>query len=180
MFAPTHSQLTREIRLRDVVLESFVPLSALQLIEERAQWDAMNDAWHIPGIEYAGNQVGGSDADMRNLYRAHAYAPILIICTILPFQVLIHLFHFICSCNFTRPPRSHFLGCSVASIVLSIYNASCLQRYLARCAVPIRRMKCIDHRRLRMIDCYDWSAAAGRSGYVCTVFSSFLFCSRMG
>ena len=58
LFAPTpHSQLTREIRLRDVVLESFVPLSALQLIEERAQWDAMNDAWHIPGIEYAGNQV---------------------------------------------------------------------------------------------------------------------------
>lgn len=30
--------LTKEIRLRDVVLESFVPLSALQLIEERAQW----------------------------------------------------------------------------------------------------------------------------------------------
>ncbi len=42
-----------------MVLESFVPLSALQLIEERAQWDAMNDAWHIPGIEYAGNQVWG-------------------------------------------------------------------------------------------------------------------------
>jgi hypothetical protein len=62
--------LTREIRLRDVVLESFVPLSALQLIEERAQWDAMNDAWHIPGIEYAGNQVRAVNADMRNVYRA--------------------------------------------------------------------------------------------------------------
>jgi hypothetical protein len=33
----------------------------LQLIEERAQWDAVNDQWHIPGIEYAGNHMRRAD-----------------------------------------------------------------------------------------------------------------------
>lgn len=93
------SQLTREIRLRDVVLESFVPLSALQLIEERAQWDAMNDAWHIPGIEYAGNQVwkGGLTRGMRALEICTTHTQMrlsLSICTMLSFHVLIRLFHF--------------------------------------------------------------------------------------
>ena len=31
-------ELTQQIRFRDVVLESYVPLSVLQLIEDRAQW----------------------------------------------------------------------------------------------------------------------------------------------
>ena len=45
-----------------------MPLSALQLIEERAQWDTLNDAWHIPGIEYAGNNMRRGDAP-DELYR---------------------------------------------------------------------------------------------------------------
>lgn len=48
-------ELTQQIRFRDVILETYVPLSVLQLIEERAEWDSLDDNWVIPCTEYAGN-----------------------------------------------------------------------------------------------------------------------------
>ena len=62
-------ELTQQIRLSDLILESYVPLSILQLIEERAEWDSAGDCWLIPGTEFAGNNM------MRNEPSEHDYKP---------------------------------------------------------------------------------------------------------
>jgi len=69
-------ELTREIRLKHLLIDSFVPAHDYMKIERRAEWvDEMND-WVIPNAEFTGNNIKKNkakkkeghapDGDMRN------------------------------------------------------------------------------------------------------------------
>jgi len=55
-------ELTREIRLKHLIIDQFIPAQEYMKIERRADWsDAVND-WIIPNAEYAGNNIKMSKA----------------------------------------------------------------------------------------------------------------------
>jgi len=49
--------LDRQIKLKNLVLDNFVPLHYIELIEQRAIFDERNDTWIIPGLERACNNI---------------------------------------------------------------------------------------------------------------------------
>ena len=50
-------ELTREIRLKHLIIDQFVPAQEFMRIERRAEWyDDIND-WMIPNLEYTGNHM---------------------------------------------------------------------------------------------------------------------------
>ena len=50
-------ELTREIRLKHLIIDQFIPPNEYMRIEKRAEWaDDMND-WVIPNVEYTGNNI---------------------------------------------------------------------------------------------------------------------------
>jgi hypothetical protein len=53
----TIRQLDREIKLKHLVLDSFVPPHYIEMIEQRAIFDERNDQWVIPGLELACNNI---------------------------------------------------------------------------------------------------------------------------
>ena len=49
--------LTREIRLKHLIIDQFIPALEYMKIERRADWsDEIND-WLIPNVEYTGNNI---------------------------------------------------------------------------------------------------------------------------
>ena len=49
--------LTREIRLKHLIIDQFIPALEYMKIERRADWsDDIND-WIIPNVEYTGNNI---------------------------------------------------------------------------------------------------------------------------
>jgi len=49
--------LTKELKLKNVILTHFVPEEEYHRIEQRAQWDAEEDEWVISRLEFAGNNM---------------------------------------------------------------------------------------------------------------------------
>jgi Kinesin motor domain len=49
--------LWRQISLRNVILDQFVPPNYVELIQSRAQYDEYNDTYIIPGFAYAANNI---------------------------------------------------------------------------------------------------------------------------
>ncbi len=50
-------ELTREIRLKHLIIDNFIPGQEYMKIEHRAEWaDEIND-WIIPNIEFTGNSI---------------------------------------------------------------------------------------------------------------------------
>lgn len=50
-------ELTREIRLKHLIIDQFVPAQEYMRIERRAEWaDEIND-WVIPNLEFTGNNM---------------------------------------------------------------------------------------------------------------------------
>ena len=49
--------LTREIRLKHLIIDQFIPALEYMKIERRADWsDDIND-WIVPNVEYTGNNI---------------------------------------------------------------------------------------------------------------------------
>lgn len=58
-------ELTREIRLKHLIIDQFVPAQEYMRIERRAEWaEELND-WMIPNLEYSGNNVKMQKAKMK-------------------------------------------------------------------------------------------------------------------
>jgi len=57
----TIRSLDRQIKLKALIMEEFIPPPAAALIESHATYDHGQDAWSIPGVEYAGNNVQRSE-----------------------------------------------------------------------------------------------------------------------
>jgi len=53
----TIRQLSRQLKLKELLLENFVPPEDSAKLERRARWDDDHDAWFVPRLDLAGNQV---------------------------------------------------------------------------------------------------------------------------
>lgn len=50
-------ELTREIRLKHLIIDQFIPASEYMKIERRAEWSDQGNEWIIPNVEYTGNNM---------------------------------------------------------------------------------------------------------------------------
>ena len=48
-------ELTREIRLKHLIIDQFIPAMEYMKIEARAEWEPEVNDWIIPNVEYTGN-----------------------------------------------------------------------------------------------------------------------------
>eukprot|EP00922_Rhytidocystis_sp_ex-Travisia-forbesii_P045454 GHVS01067815.1.p1 GENE.GHVS01067815.1~~GHVS01067815.1.p1 ORF type:complete len:335 (+),score=48.34 GHVS01067815.1:120-1124(+) len=53
----TIRSLTKELKLKNVVITHFVPQSEYQRIESKAVWDPDENSWMIPKLQFAGNNT---------------------------------------------------------------------------------------------------------------------------
>ena len=50
-------ELTREIRMKHLIIDQYIPPSEYMRIERRAEWDNDTNDWIIPNMEYTGNNI---------------------------------------------------------------------------------------------------------------------------
>jgi len=50
-------ELTREVRMKHLILDQFIPPSEYFRIEKRAEWDEEINDWVIPNVDYTGNNI---------------------------------------------------------------------------------------------------------------------------
>lgn len=69
----TVRELSRQLKLRQLIMTSYIPLEQLSKIERCSEWDEATEQWRINRLQYAGNKVkkrggdGGADSSpMRN------------------------------------------------------------------------------------------------------------------
>jgi len=53
----TIRDLTRQLKLKDVIIDNFIPPEEAEKLAARAQWDDQQDKWIISRIEFSGNQL---------------------------------------------------------------------------------------------------------------------------
>jgi kinesin family protein 3/17 len=53
----TIRELTRNIKLKDTIIQNFIPEETAKSIEKRASWNNEEEAWMIPKIELSGNKI---------------------------------------------------------------------------------------------------------------------------
>ena len=54
---PVVSPVQREMKLKDLIIDSFIPPSELQKIVRRAEWDADLNDYRIARLETSGNRM---------------------------------------------------------------------------------------------------------------------------
>lgn len=50
-------ELTREIRLKHLIIDQFIPAMEYMKIERRSEWSNEIVDWVIPNVEYTGNSM---------------------------------------------------------------------------------------------------------------------------
>lgn len=50
-------ELTREIRLKHLIIDQFIPSLEYMKIERRAEWSDHQNDWLIPNVEFSGNNI---------------------------------------------------------------------------------------------------------------------------
>ena len=50
-------ELTREIRLKHLIIDQFIPALEYMKLERRAVWSADMNDWVIPNVEFTGNNI---------------------------------------------------------------------------------------------------------------------------
>ena len=72
-FLDTIRTLTRNLKLKELVIANFIPDDYAKSIEKRAQWKEEEDNWHIPRLDLAGNRelnkIGGRPISSSKLRR---------------------------------------------------------------------------------------------------------------
>jgi len=49
--------LTREIRLKHLIIDQFIPPQEYMRVERRAEWNDEANEWLIPNLEFTGNNI---------------------------------------------------------------------------------------------------------------------------
>ena len=62
----TIRQLSRALKLKDLVINNFIPEEYCRAVERKAQWNPEEDLWLVPMLEFSGNnrdraKLGGGD-----------------------------------------------------------------------------------------------------------------------
>lgn len=50
-------ELTREIRLKHLMIDQFIPAPEYMRIERRAEWADETNEWVLPNMEFTGNNI---------------------------------------------------------------------------------------------------------------------------
>jgi len=50
-------ELTREVRMKHLIIDQFIPPHEYMRIERRAEWAEEWNDWIIPNVEYTGNNI---------------------------------------------------------------------------------------------------------------------------
>ena len=50
-------ELTREIRLKHLIIDQFIPALEYMKLERRAEWSNEINDWAIPNVEFTGNNI---------------------------------------------------------------------------------------------------------------------------
>ena len=50
-------ELTREIRLKHLIIDNFVPAFEYMKVERRAEWSEEYNDWILPNLEFTGNNI---------------------------------------------------------------------------------------------------------------------------
>lgn len=50
-------ELTREIRLKHLIIDQFIPAQEYMKIERRAEWSDQANEWIVPNAQYTGNNM---------------------------------------------------------------------------------------------------------------------------
>ena len=50
-------ELTKEIRLKHLIIDNFIPATEYMKIEWTAEWRDDVKEWYIPNVEYTGNNI---------------------------------------------------------------------------------------------------------------------------
>lgn len=58
-------ELTREIRLKHLIIDQFVPAQEYMRIERRSEWADEIQDWVIPNLEFTGNNIKQQKAKMK-------------------------------------------------------------------------------------------------------------------
>ena len=53
----TIRQLSRTMKLKDVIIANFIPEEYAKSIEKRAVWNENDDCWSVQRIELSGNKI---------------------------------------------------------------------------------------------------------------------------
>jgi len=53
----TIRQLTRNLKLKDLIINNFIPEDSAKGIERRASWNQEDDCWVIPRADMTGNKI---------------------------------------------------------------------------------------------------------------------------
>ena len=53
----TIRELTRNIKLKDTIIQNFIPEETARSIEKRAGWNTEEEVWIIPKLEFSGNRI---------------------------------------------------------------------------------------------------------------------------
>ena len=53
----TIRELSREVKLQTMIINSYIPREYLELLETQADWHEDTGEWHMRGIAYAGNNM---------------------------------------------------------------------------------------------------------------------------
>jgi len=59
-------ELTREIRLKHLIIDQFVPAQEYMRIERRSEWCEDLQDWVIPNLEYTGNNIKIQKSKMKD------------------------------------------------------------------------------------------------------------------
>ena len=65
-------ELTREIRMKHLLIDQFIPPSEYLRIERRAEWNEEMNEWLIPNLEYTGNNIKSQKAKKKEGKTIHS------------------------------------------------------------------------------------------------------------
>ena len=53
----TVRELSRQLKLKQLIMSTYIPLEQLSKIERRSEWDEATETWRIASLQYAGNSM---------------------------------------------------------------------------------------------------------------------------
>ena len=65
-------ELTREIRLKHLLIDQFIPATEYFRIERRAEWNDEANEWFIPNMEFTGNNLKTAKAKKKEGKQLHS------------------------------------------------------------------------------------------------------------
>lgn len=70
-------ELTREIRLKHLIIDQFIPSNDYMKIERRSEWSHDDNDWILPNLEYTGNNIKIQKAKLKEGKQTYLHEQVL-------------------------------------------------------------------------------------------------------